>query len=593
MTGPVRVLALWSPDWPVTAAARAAHVPPERPAAVVVANRVLACSAVARASGSGVGCAAARPRPGAPSSWCWPATPTATPGCSSRSSGPSRSWRRGWRWSGRGCWRCPSRAGGYFGGELRPRSGSWTRWRGAPGWSARPGSPRGCSPRCSPPGAAWPSRPGDAPAFLAPLEVEELDREPEVDRSELVGLLRRLGLRSLGAFGALARGRRGVPVRGGRGARAPAGPRPGPAAAGAPVAARGAGRRAGAGPAGGPGGRRRVRRPRRWPSGCTGCWPGTGCRAPGSGSARARWRGRSCTGSGGAPSRSRRPAPWTGCAGSSTPGWSGAGRSRRPAAAGARGDGRCGRAAARALGRRRGGGRAGGPGAGAGAGAARAGGGGHRGARRRPRPGGAGPARALGGRPRVADNPAATVTARSRQRRRTRPVPRPQPAARPDPGTGAPPPWPGRLPAPSPAVVPAGPAARRAARRRGAPRSASPPRTCSPPPPHARRRRRPARDGARLGGAVAGVAAVVGAGRARRGAGCRCVRADGAAFLLLAPRRPLVGDRCLRLSCVAASGHAGIPSVESAKRPIVPATASTLRSSAVRSIPSVRSQAWW
>jgi len=33
--------------------------------------------------------------------------------------------------------------------------------------------------------------------------VEELDREPEVDRSELVDLLRRLGLRSLGAFGSL------------------------------------------------------------------------------------------------------------------------------------------------------------------------------------------------------------------------------------------------------------------------------------------------------------------------------------------------------------------------------------------------------
>ena len=49
--GPVRVLALWSPDWPVTAAARAAHVPPDRPAAVIVANRVLACSAGARAAG--------------------------------------------------------------------------------------------------------------------------------------------------------------------------------------------------------------------------------------------------------------------------------------------------------------------------------------------------------------------------------------------------------------------------------------------------------------------------------------------------------------------------------------------------------------
>ena len=47
----MRVLALWSPDWPVTAAARAAHVTPDRPAAVVVANRVLACSAVARAAG--------------------------------------------------------------------------------------------------------------------------------------------------------------------------------------------------------------------------------------------------------------------------------------------------------------------------------------------------------------------------------------------------------------------------------------------------------------------------------------------------------------------------------------------------------------
>ena len=48
---PVRGLALWSPDWPVTAAAKAAHVPAHQPAAVFVANRVLACSAVARAQG--------------------------------------------------------------------------------------------------------------------------------------------------------------------------------------------------------------------------------------------------------------------------------------------------------------------------------------------------------------------------------------------------------------------------------------------------------------------------------------------------------------------------------------------------------------
>jgi protein ImuB len=39
--------------------------------------------------------------------------------------------------------------------------------------------------------------------FLAPLLVEELEREPGVDRAELISLLRRLGLRSLGAFAAL------------------------------------------------------------------------------------------------------------------------------------------------------------------------------------------------------------------------------------------------------------------------------------------------------------------------------------------------------------------------------------------------------
>jgi len=45
--------------------------------------------------------------------------------------------------------------------------------------------------------------PGDTPAFLAALGVEELDREPDIDRSALVDLLRRLGLLSLGAFAAL------------------------------------------------------------------------------------------------------------------------------------------------------------------------------------------------------------------------------------------------------------------------------------------------------------------------------------------------------------------------------------------------------
>jgi protein ImuB len=48
--------------------------------------------------------------------------------------------------------------------------------------------------------------PGRTEQFLGPLAVDELGREPGVDRDELIGLLHRLGLRSLGAFAALPAG---------------------------------------------------------------------------------------------------------------------------------------------------------------------------------------------------------------------------------------------------------------------------------------------------------------------------------------------------------------------------------------------------
>lgn len=46
-----RILALWCPDWPATAAAIAADLPPHHPVAVLHANRVVACSAPARMAG--------------------------------------------------------------------------------------------------------------------------------------------------------------------------------------------------------------------------------------------------------------------------------------------------------------------------------------------------------------------------------------------------------------------------------------------------------------------------------------------------------------------------------------------------------------
>ncbi|MCD2192456.1 DNA polymerase Y family protein [Actinomycetospora endophytica] len=48
---PIRVVALWCPDWPVVAACAESGIPADRPAAVLVAHRVVACSATARAQG--------------------------------------------------------------------------------------------------------------------------------------------------------------------------------------------------------------------------------------------------------------------------------------------------------------------------------------------------------------------------------------------------------------------------------------------------------------------------------------------------------------------------------------------------------------
>lgn len=48
---PTRIIAAWCPDWPVVAAAAAEGIPPQRPVAVLAAGRVVACSAAARSSG--------------------------------------------------------------------------------------------------------------------------------------------------------------------------------------------------------------------------------------------------------------------------------------------------------------------------------------------------------------------------------------------------------------------------------------------------------------------------------------------------------------------------------------------------------------
>lgn len=190
---PARTLVVWCPDWPVTAAGVKGAV------AVVFANRVVACSAAARAEGVGRGlrrreaqghcpdlvvvehdpardARAFEPVVVAVEAFA-PRVEIVRPGvCAVATLGPSR----------------------YFGGDeaLAAQVGAAVAARGA-GGGCRVGIADG------PFAAGLAARrgvvvaPGESPAFLAPFPVGVLERP------ELADLLVRLGIRTLGALAAL------------------------------------------------------------------------------------------------------------------------------------------------------------------------------------------------------------------------------------------------------------------------------------------------------------------------------------------------------------------------------------------------------
>jgi len=203
--GPVRVLALWVPDWPVAAAAWAAHVPAHRPAAVVVANRVLACSALARAHGVRRGLRRREAQARCPEL----AVLGHDPDRDARTFEPVvaavEELAPGVEVVRPGLVALPARGpAGWFGGELAAAERLVDQVAIRAGVECQVGFADGLFAAVLAARRAVAVEPGRAREFLTPLAVAELDRDPDVDRSELVGLLGRLGLRSLGAFGALA-----------------------------------------------------------------------------------------------------------------------------------------------------------------------------------------------------------------------------------------------------------------------------------------------------------------------------------------------------------------------------------------------------
>jgi protein ImuB len=199
-----RRICIWLPDWPVTTARIEAGLPPDAPIAVVTANRVIACSHAARANGVRRGLRRREAQAHCPDLHVLPRDESAeartfepvvaaleaiAPGVEITRPGLAAIGVRG-----------PTR---YFGGETGvlhalsrgvadiPTLGGADLLIGiADGaFAAEQAARRGVV-----------VDPGDSPKFLKDLPIETLDPS---GTSPLIDLLRRLGLRTLGAFAAL------------------------------------------------------------------------------------------------------------------------------------------------------------------------------------------------------------------------------------------------------------------------------------------------------------------------------------------------------------------------------------------------------
>jgi protein ImuB len=201
---PTRMIAVWCPDWPVTAARLATGPAEEAPAAVVFANRVVACSYLARAAGVQRGMrrreaqarcpelAVLQRNEAAEARLFEPivaALESIAPGVEITRPGLAAIGVRG-----------PTR---YFGGEtavLHALSRAVNERGTGDATSVLIGIADGAfaAEQAARRGVIVP--PGHSPEFLADLPIETLD---PAGTSPLVDLLKRLGLRTLGSFAAL------------------------------------------------------------------------------------------------------------------------------------------------------------------------------------------------------------------------------------------------------------------------------------------------------------------------------------------------------------------------------------------------------
>ncbi|MGK3205247.1 DNA polymerase Y family protein [Amycolatopsis sp. MEPSY49] len=197
------MLVLWCPDWPVVAAAAVGGVPVTAPAAVFSANRVVASNAGARRNGVRRGMRRREAQSNCPDLAVFAADDGRDARLFESVARAVEGLVVGVEVVRPGLVAVPvDGAAGYFGGEHALVERLVDEVSAEAGVECQVGVAEGLFAATLAARCGEFVEPGRVAEFLAPLPVTELD-QPGADRAELVDLLRRLGLRTLGAFAEL------------------------------------------------------------------------------------------------------------------------------------------------------------------------------------------------------------------------------------------------------------------------------------------------------------------------------------------------------------------------------------------------------
>jgi protein ImuB len=200
-----RMLVVWCPDWPVTAASAAAKLTPHQPVAVVEANRVVACSALARAEGVRRGMRRRDAQGRCPDLVVFADDPVRDARLFEPVAAAVEELAVGVEIIRPGVVAVPARGpASYFKSEERAAERLIDQVADRTGAECQVGVADGLFAAILAARRGLLVSPDKTPEFLAPLSVRELHRPAEGHhRADLVDLLRRLGLRTLGAFAEL------------------------------------------------------------------------------------------------------------------------------------------------------------------------------------------------------------------------------------------------------------------------------------------------------------------------------------------------------------------------------------------------------